>query len=168
METYRHLFETEAAMAFVDDMLKGNLLIAAAIGATALVLPRIMPDLSPSLRAVVKGGLSLLLESEAEAEGGIVERLADTALKNVLAHLSGPGSPHERRDAARAAIADYKRTARVRARRYARNDQDRSTRRGRHIEALRRKMHRARTHVTGTQAQDLESLLGALDDTGQA
>ncbi|MFL5253165.1 MAG: hypothetical protein ACJ8AI_09785 [Rhodopila sp.] len=155
-------------MALVDDVLKGNLLIAAAIGATALVLPKIMPDLSPPLRAAIKGGLSLLLESESEAEGGIIERLADTALKNVLAHLSGPGSPTERRDAARTAIADYKRTARVRARRYARDDEDRSARRNRHIDALRHKLHRARTRATGTQAQDLESLVGALDDTGQA
>src|SRR4051794_30599002 len=155
-------------MALVDDVLKGNLLIATAIGATALVLPKIMPDLSPPLRSIVKGGLSLLLESESEAEGGIIERLAETALKNVLDHLSGPGSPTERRDAARAAIADYKRTARVRARRYARDDYDRSVRRGRHIEALRRKLHRERSRATDTQAQDLDSLLGALDDTGQA
>jgi hypothetical protein len=155
-------------MASVEDIFGSNLLVTFAVGATALILPRVLPDLSPPVRSAIKGGLQLFLEAEGEAEGGIIERLADTALQNVLDRLSGPGSADERRNAARAAIAVYKKTARTRARRYASDDQDRVTRRGRHINALRHRLHRAKTQATGAQAQDLESLMNALDDTGQA
>ena len=61
-------------MALVEDILKGNLFVAA-VGATAFVLPKVLPDLSPPLRSAIKGGVSLFLESEAEAEGGIIDRL---------------------------------------------------------------------------------------------
>jgi len=155
-------------MALIEDMLQGNLIMAAVVGATVLMLPKLLPDLSPPLRSAVKSGLSLFLESESEAEGGIIERLADTAVKNVLVHLSGPGSPDERQKAARAAVEDYKRTAHSRARRYARDHKDRHARRRRHFEALRRRLNRARAHTTGRHAQDLESLIGALDEVGQA
>jgi hypothetical protein len=168
LNTYCHRSATEVAMAFVEDMLKGNLITTVAIGAMALVLSKILPDLSPPLRSAVKSGLSLFLESESEAEGGIIERLADMALKNVLTTLSGLGSPEERQKAARGAVEDYKRTAHSRARRYARDHKDRHARRRRHIEALRHRLNRARVQATGRQAQDLESLIGALDEVGQA
>src|SRR5690242_179606 len=113
-------------MPSVEDIFGGNLLVTVAIGATALVLPKILPGLSPPLRSAIKGGVQLFLEAEGEAEIGIVGRLADTALQNVLERLSAPGPADERRSAARAAIADYKKTARTRARRYASDDQDRA------------------------------------------
>jgi hypothetical protein len=155
-------------MASVEDMLGGHLLVTVAIGATALVLTRVLPGLSPPLRSAIKGGLSLLLEAEGEAEGGIIEQLAETALTTVMERLSGPGSTNERRDAARAAIEDYKQTARTRARRYGSDPDDRSARRGRHLAALRRKLHRAKSHAAGAHAQDLDILMNALGDTGQA
>ncbi len=51
-------------MALVEDILKGNLLTVAAIGATAVVLPKVLPNLSPSLRSAIQGGVSLFLEFE--------------------------------------------------------------------------------------------------------
>lgn len=155
-------------MASVEDILGGHLLVTVAIGATVLALTRVLPGLSPPLRSAIKGGVSLLLEAEGEAEGGIIEQLAETALTTVMERLSGPGPANERRDAARAAIEDYKQTARTRARRYGSNPGDRSARRGRHLAALRHKLHRAKTRATGARAQDLDILMNALGDTGQA
>lgn len=150
-------------MSLVEDMVKGNLVAAAAIGATALVLPKVLPALSPQMRSVVKGGLSLFLESESEAEGGIIDRLADNALKNVLASLSGPGSADEKREAARAAVEHYKRRSHTRARRYQRSESDRAARYDRHIAALRGGLKRARSRRTGAEAAALQDLLTTLD-----
>jgi len=60
-------------VALLEDLLKGNIVTAVAMGATALVLPKVMPDLSPPLRSAVKGIVSIFLESESEAEGGIID-----------------------------------------------------------------------------------------------
>jgi hypothetical protein len=149
-------------MALLEDMLKGNLVIAAALGATALVLPKLLPDLSPQLRSVVKSGLSLFLESESEAEGGIIDRLAYNALRNVLKGLSGPGSAEERENAAQAVVAHYKRTAHRRARRYGRDQGDRSARYASHIVALRRALDRDRSRHTGAKAAALKDLSASL------
>ena len=151
-------------MALIEDMLKGNLLTAAAVGATALVLPKVLPDLSPPLRSAVKNGLSLFLESESEAEGGIIGRLANGALESVLASLSGPGSANERQQAAYAAVEDFKRTAHARARRYGRDEHGRSARYKRHIAALHRALERARAHHTGAEAATLSNLSASLAD----
>jgi hypothetical protein len=142
-------------VALVEDVLKGNLVVALAIGATALVLPRILPDLSPQLRSAVKAGLSLFLESESEAEGGLINRLADTALKDVLGSLSGPGPDADSQERARHAVERFKRTARTRARRYARNENDRSARYHRHIAALDKRLAHARTRHAGATATAL-------------
>jgi hypothetical protein len=151
-------------MALVEDMLKGNLLIAGAIGVTALVLPKILPDLSPSLRGAVKTGLSLFLESESEAEHGLINRLADTALENVLKQLSGPGSPHERQQGAEAVVEGFKRQARARSRRYGRNEHDRSTRYRRHIGTLQGAIERRKRHGTGVHAAALDKVKATLDE----
>ena len=98
-------------MALVEDMLKGNLVVALAVGGTALVLPKVLPHLSPPVRSLVKNGLSLFLECESEAEGGIIDKLADHALKGVLASLSSPDPPQDRQGAARAAVERFKHVA---------------------------------------------------------
>lgn len=149
-------------MALIEDMLKGNLAAAAVMGATALVLPKVLPNLSPPLRKAVKGGVSLFLESESEAEGGIIDRLADNALKNVLKSLSGPGPADERQEAAQAAVEDFKRTAHARARRYGHDADDRSARYDRHIAALRRALGREQHRHAGAKAAALHDLSASL------
>jgi hypothetical protein len=158
-----HRLLPRGCMALIENVVESNLLTAAAIGAVALVLPKVMPDLSPPLRSMVKGGISLFLESESEAEGGIVERLAGTALKGVLESLSAPGDSAGQQQQARSAINHFKRTARRRARHYACNDDDRTARYRRHIHALRRGLDRARQQRTGDDAEEIEKLMATLD-----
>lgn len=148
-------------MALLEDMLKGNLLTAAAMGTTALVLPRVLPHVSPRLRTVVKGGISLFLESRSEAEGGIIDRLADNALKNVLDSLS-PGSTQDRGHATRQAIESFKRTARRRSRRHARNGDDGSAHYRRQVAALQRALAREQARQTGEHAATLARLSAEL------
>lgn len=156
---------TGIGMALVEDMLKGNLVVALAVGGTALVLPKVLPHLSPPVRSLVKNGLSLFLECESEAEGGIIDKLADHALKGVLASLSSPDPPQDRQGAARAAVERFKHVAHTRARRYGRNQHDRSARYDRHITALRHALHRERSRHTGAKAAVLDELSATLAPT---
>ena len=150
-------------MALLADMLGGRLLAAAAVGATALVLPRIAPSMPLPLRSLIKNGVSLFLEAEFEAEGGIIERLAGNVLSNVLQTIPDTGSAAERNEAAQAAIADFKRIARARARRYGHNDRDRSTRYARHMHALKRAIERERPRHKGARHAALADMVAALD-----
>lgn len=151
-------------MALVEDLLKSNLPAAVALSASALLLPKLLPDLSPQLRAAIKGAFSLFLESESDAEGGIIERLAENVLQNVLDNLAGSRSPGDQRHAAREAVATFKRTARYRARRYGRDEKDRSVRYHRHLLALRRRLERARARCAGNEAATLQELAAMLDN----
>jgi len=101
-------------------------------------------------------------EAEAEAETGIVDRLADNALKNVLKTLSDPDSAGDRQKAVQDAAEHFKRTANTRARRYGRDVSDRSVRYRRHIAALRRALEREQTRHTGAKAAALEEVSVAL------
>jgi hypothetical protein len=149
-------------MAFIEDIFKGNLAVAAAMGAAALVLPKLLPGLSPPMRSAIKSGLSLFAESESEAEAGIVNRLADNALNAVLKQFFGPGTADDRQEPAGSTIEEFRETAHARARRYGRDDDDRAARYGRHIEALRRAMEQKLVRHPGANAGALGDLLAKL------
>jgi len=124
-------------MALIEDVLTSNIAKVAAVGAAAVVLPRVAPALPAPLRGVVKSGLKLFIESESDAEGGIVAKLADTTMQEVLGSLSGPGTEEERQAHAQAAIQRFQDKAHHRAARYGRNNHDRDARYNRHMAALR-------------------------------
>jgi hypothetical protein len=150
-------------MALVEDILKGNLLPAAAVGAVVLVLPKVFPKLPAPLRSALKGGISLFLESEAEAEGGIVNRLAQNALKNTLKELSGPGPAEDRKEAAQSVVESFKQTARTRAKRYGYDHDDHSARYRRHIVAFRRAVEQKQSQGKGAHDRALSEILSKLD-----
>ncbi|HQT77075.1 MAG: hypothetical protein B7Z80_10520 [Rhodospirillales bacterium 20-64-7] len=150
-------------MASFEDILGGNLAAAAAFGVVALVLPKVAPNLPLPVRSALTGGVNLFLEAEGEAEGGIIDRLAETVLQNVLQNLSAPAPEDERHRAARAAVEDFAHAARRRARRYARNERDRSARYSRHMAALRHKLKRAQAHPGSAHAAVLSDMVAALD-----
>lgn len=149
-------------MAMLEDLLEGNVFTVLAVGAAVLLLPKVLPDFPAPLRSVVKGGVSLFLESESEAEGGIIKRLADNALRNVLHSLSSPGSADHRNGAARKVVENFKQTARTRARRYGRHHDDRSARYARHIAALRNCLEQERCRATGVKGEALRTLQSIL------
>jgi hypothetical protein len=150
-------------MAFAEDILGGNLVAVAVLGATAIVLPKVLPSLPLPVRSVIKSGVTLFLESEAEAEGGIIDSLAENALKAVLQTMSSSGPADDRRAAATAAVEHFKHTAHTRARRYGHDQHDRSARYARHVAALRRKLERAQSHRQGGDHAALSAVLAALD-----
>jgi hypothetical protein len=152
-------------MALVEDVLKGNLAAAAAIGATALVLPKVLPHLSPPVRGIVKSGVSLFLDSEFDAENSIIGRLAENALKDALKKSAGPGPSHERRKAAHGVIESFKRTAHARAQRYGHDEKNRKARYSRHLAALRHSIDREQSRRGGADRAALHDFSALLAET---
>lgn len=150
-------------MALVEDVLSSGTGVVAVVGVTALAVPAVAPHLSPPLRSVLKAGLNLFLEAESEAEGGIIKGLADAAVHQAMAALSGPGTEAQRRDAARAAMQRYRHRAHARARRYGRDDGDRKARYDRHMRGLHQAVARARQRP-GVDRGKLQDLSRMIDD----
>ena len=130
-------------MALVEDVLTSNVAKVLAVGAVAVVLPRVAPALPAPLRGVVKSGLKLFIESESDAEGGAIAKLADAAMQQALASLSGPGTEEERQRDAEAAVQRFHATSRHRAARYGRDAGDRDARYRRHMDGLRHALRTA-------------------------
>jgi hypothetical protein len=159
-----HPVAIQGSLFVLEDALSGKLLIGLGLGATALLLPKVMPDLSPQLRSAVKTGISIFLEAESEAEGGIIARLADSALKQVLDSLSAPGSDPQKHQNAADAVDRFKRTARRRAGRYDTDEANQSARYRRHVTALERRIRKAREarkEPPGGALQHLEDRLSS-------
>lgn len=150
-------------MALLEDTLTGNVAKVVAIGAVAVVLPKAFPALPAPLRTVLKSGLKLFAESEADAEGGIIDKLADAALKNVLASLSGPGTDEERHRAAQATIRHFQDTAHHRAGRYGRNEVDTRARYRRHMAGLRRALAGAERGRSQADQDALKRMAGQIE-----
>lgn len=152
-------------MALVEDVLTGNVAKVVAVGATAVVLPRVFPSLAPPLRAALKSGLQLFVESESDAEGGIIDKLAADTLKGVLASLSAPGTDEERHQAARAAIQRFQHRAHHRAARYGRDGQDRQARYRRHVAHLKRALADAQRGRSQADQDALKRMAGMVEAT---
>ncbi|MDA8247557.1 MAG: hypothetical protein M0Z28_00105 [Rhodospirillales bacterium] len=137
----------------LENALEGNVALLAAAGAATLVLPAVLPHLAPPLRAAVKSGLSLFIEAEAEAEGGIMGRLAETTVQAVLDNVGGSGSREHRQAAAQDAVRRFEATARARAQRYGWNEADSAARYRSHVAHFRRALAKARHQAPARQRE---------------
>ncbi len=135
-------------MAMFESALEGNIAVLAAAGAATLVLPVILPQLARPLRTALRSGLALFLEAEAEAEGGAMSKLAETAVKILLETISGSGTREHRQQLARETVQRFEGAARTRSRRYAWNDDDAASRYHRHVAHFRRALARAQERAS--------------------
>jgi hypothetical protein len=144
-------------MAWVDGILTGNTGVAIAVGASVLAVPVLVPHLSPPARSALKSVLTLVLEAESIAEGGIIRELADAAVKQAIQALSGPGPQAQRDAAAREVVRRYHHRARSRARRHGRDAHDKDARYQRHDRGLRKAVAAARERP-GSDAEALRRI----------
>jgi hypothetical protein len=114
-----------------------------AVGAAALVLPRLFPSLAPPLRAVTKAGLTLFLEAETEMEGGLIDGLVSQTVDALLGTLDAPATPAQRKQAAHRTMRRFEAAARGRSKRWGRDHDDRVRRYQRHLAHLRRALAKA-------------------------
>jgi len=150
-------------MSLIEDMLTGSIGKVVAVGATAVALPRVFPQLAPPLRTALRSGLKLFIESESDAEGGIIDKLVDDTMQSVLASLSAPGSGGEQNKSAEAAVQHFQDRAHHRARRYARDDPDRHARYHRHVSRLKAALAKAQQGRSPEDQRALQQLAGQLD-----
>lgn len=143
-------------MAMLENALEGNVAMLAAAGAATLVLPVILPHLAPPLRSALKSGLTLFLESEAEAEGGVMGRLAESTVKAVLDTVSGTGPREHRQVVAQEAVQRFEAKARSRSKRYAWNDEDAAARYRRHVAHFRRALAKAQEGASARRREMLD------------
>lgn len=130
-------------MALIEDVLASPISKIVAVGVTALVLPRVLPELPPGLRSVVRSGLKLLAEAESDAEGGFIDKLVAGAVQDLLASLSDAASDEERQRITASAMHRFQETAHRRARRYGHDEGDRQARYDRHTARLKHALSKA-------------------------
>lgn len=140
----------------LEKALEGNVAALAAAGAATLVLPVLLPQLGPPLRAVLKSGLTLFLESEAEAEGGVMGRIAESTVTALLDTISGSGTREHRQVLAQETVQRFEATARARSRRHAWNDADAAARYRRHVAHFRRALAKAQKDAPALRREMLD------------
>jgi hypothetical protein len=130
-------------MALLDDAFPPNVVTFVALGAAALILPRFVPALAAPMRGVLKTGVSLFLESEFEAEGGLIDGLVGETIDALLGDAATVKEPAERRRKARQALHRFEHRARARAKHWGRDDAGRARRYKRHVAHLKRALAEA-------------------------
>ena len=103
-------------MAAWDEALGGNLITASALVAGAFVLRRVAPLLGSGFGSLAVSGLQLFAEAEFEMQDGIIAKLAEQAVGQLLKTMPAGATDHEPR-AARDIIHRFERTARARSNR---------------------------------------------------
>lgn len=151
-------------MPLLEEGIKGNLVMVAAAGAATMVLPRLFPHLAPPVRSAVKAGLTLFLEAEHEADGGLIDRLVNATLADMLDALSSEHTDDGRQRAAQAAIERFDRAARRRAARHAWDEADRDARYRRHVRHLRHALRVAQDKAPPETAVILDRVGGAVTE----
>jgi hypothetical protein len=120
----------------LESLTKSDIIVVAGLGVAAAVLAELLPNARPALRSAVKFGVDLFLESEGEAESELIQSLVSATMHGIRDDLSKTNNEPERRDAVEARVENFKRQARVRARRWGGDQQDRHRRYRRHIVRL--------------------------------
>ncbi len=151
-------------MAMLENALEGNVAALAAAGAATLVLPVIFPRLVSPLRGLLKSGVILFLESEAEAEGGIIGRLAETTVQALLETVTAHTSRDTRQQEGEATVQQFEATARARAQRYGWNDADAAARYRRHVAHFRRAVAKAQADASPRRRELLGHVADVLNE----
>lgn len=148
----------------LEDLVKLELPVALGLGAALLIASRLIPQLRPQLKAAVGIGLALVGESEAEAEAGIIERLAGRTLSALAEAMSAPpGDPAAHAEVDRT-LRRFHHRARVHARRWAHDPVHVGRHYRRHVRHLRDRLKHEWQSRPGGDPQRYERILSELDD----
>ena len=120
----------------LENITKSDVVTVLGLGLLAAAVSELLPETRPLLRSAVKFGIDLLTESEVEAEAELIHSLIVATMGNIRQDLSGQASEPERREAVATRVEDFKRQARIRARRWGSDPHDRHRRYRRHVAKL--------------------------------
>jgi hypothetical protein len=156
----------------LEDLTKLELPGALGLGVVMLIAARLIPESRPALKSAVKLGLSLIGESEGEAEAEIIDQLASKAVGPLLDVLfAPPGDPAAHAQVDRT-LRHFRRRARVHARRWAHDPAHVGRHYRRHVRRLRHRIeHEWQRHPGGDRhryERVISALDGELSDAGAA
>jgi hypothetical protein len=120
----------------VIEMTKSNIMIFLGLALVSSALPELLPNVRPAVRSAIKLGIDLLTESEVEAEAELIQSLVAATMQGIRQDLSKPATGPEPSEAIRKRIEHFKRQARIRARRWTNDHDDRHRRYRRHVARL--------------------------------
>jgi hypothetical protein len=133
-----------------------------AVGLAAIAITTLIPrSKRPTWAKGVKAAAQLCIEAEGEAEGEIVERLAEVACNDLVDALAHP-APEARHAAAHAVVRKYAKRAHRRSARFAQDESHRQRRYARHISALEEKISLRKATAPDEQKRGFELALSAL------
>jgi hypothetical protein len=141
---------------------KSNIAIFGGLALASLALPELLPNVRPTVRSVIKLGVDLLTESELEAEAELVEALVAATMDGIRQDLSKPTIGTERSEAVQKRVEHFKHQARTRARRWARDPDDRHRRYRRHVARLESSLAMQKQQIAQQDQQILDYAFGAL------
>ncbi|MBV9252408.1 MAG: hypothetical protein JO227_24575 [Acetobacteraceae bacterium] len=137
-----------------------KLLAAAALGAGALLLTRLMPN----LRSVAISGLKLFAEAEFGMEDGLIGGLAERAVDALLDSMQAPEPDAAVQANARKIINRFERTARRRSQRKGWHERDRAARYHHHLRKLKAAIAKASRDLPEDQRQHLATISSGISE----
>lgn len=119
-----------------ENVTKSDIVTVLGLGLATAALSELMPNAKPLLQSAVKFGVNLFLEAEGEAEVELIQSLITATMQGIRQDMSATASEPERREAIEARVEHFKKQARIRARRWGSDQQDRHRRYRRHVARL--------------------------------
>ena len=120
----------------LENLTKSDVVTVLGLGILAAAVSELLPSSKPLLRSAIQFGVDLLTESEIEAEAELIHSLITATMSGIGQDLSEPASEPEHREAVEARVENFKRQARIRARRWGCDPHDRHRRYRRHVAKL--------------------------------
>jgi hypothetical protein len=147
----------------LEDIIKLELPTALGLGAVMLVAARLMPGLRPQLKSAVRLGLTLIGESEGEAEAGIIEQLVEPTVESLLDALAAPPGDQAAHAEVDHTLQHFRRRARVHACRWAHDPAHVDRHYHRHVRRLRRRLEHAWQRHPGGDPHRYERIMSRID-----
>jgi hypothetical protein len=147
-----------------DEGLSGRLIAASALVGGAFLLQRLAPLMGPGARSFAMSGLQLFAEAEFEMQDGIIGKLAEQVVEELLQAVPARGADQHSHQAAREIVGRFERTARERSSRHGWHERDKRARYRHHVRKLRHAMAQASRHVSPEKQRYLSQASAALSE----
>src|SRR5580704_16421996 len=146
----------------LENLTKSDVISVLGLGLLAAAVSELLPSSKPLLRSAIQFGVDLLTESEIEAEAELVHSLIAATIRGIRQDLSGAGGEADHRAAIETRVADFKRQARIRARRWGSDPHDRHHRYRRHVAKLEASLAKQKQRVGAQDQRVLDYAFAAL------
>jgi hypothetical protein len=146
----------------LENLTKSDVISVLGLGLLAAAVSELLPSSKPLLRSAIQFGVDLLTESEVEAEAELIHSLIAATIRGIRQDLSEPASEPERREAVQTRVENFKRQARIRARRWGSDPHDRRHRYRRHVAKLEASLAKQKRQIGPRDQRVLDYAFEAL------